>query len=521
MKTISPGKLADLMNSDGLYAVFDVRERGEFNHGQIPNGTSLPRSQIEFRIAELVPNREIAIVVYDEGGERAALAAQTLAECGYHSVSVLEGGMNEWRKQGRPTASGVNVPSKAFGEKVQYERRIPEITPEELQRLREAAADVLILDMRTPEEYARFCIPGGLNVPGGDVVLWAAELRRKPGRTVVVNCAGRTRSIIGAAGLRRLGLNNVRALRNGTMGWVLAGFDLESKPRTKSLVASAASRQNARALALRLAAEEGIPGIAPSELKRIGGAEDEGVTYLIDVRSESEYQSGHLPGSLNIPGGQAVQCADDFTAVRNAKIIFISNRSARAVMAAYWYRQMGFPDVSVLRDGLAGWRRDGGSVRTGAETSPPLSLDEARQTVRLLTPSDASTLLKRSSVVTLDVGSSLNYEAAHLPGAKWISRGWLELKLPGHVSDRAQAILISCSDGAHSILAARALAKCDYSNVCVLDGGVRAWIAVGFPTESRLTVCLTEPNDVVLSPSIKGNKEDMQRYLDWELKLKH
>jgi len=520
MKTISPGELAQLMTSDGLYAVFDVRERGEFNDGQIPNSTSLPRSQIEFRIAELVPNRKIAIAVYDEGGERAALAAQTLTEFGYGSVSVLEGGLDAWKKQGRPTVSGVNVPSKAFGEKVQHERRIPEITPEELQRFREAGADLLILDMRTPEEYARFCIPGGLNIPGGDVVLWAAELRRKPGRTVVVNCAGRTRSIIGAAGFHRLGLNNVRALRNGTMGWVLAGFDLESKPRTKSLVASAASRQNARTLALRLAAEEGIPGIAASELKRIDGAEDDGVSYLIDVRWESEYQSGHLPGSLNTPGGQAVQRADDFIAVRNAKIIFISNQSARAVMAAYWYRQMGFRDVRILNGGLAAWRRDGGSVSAGAETHEPLGLEEARQAVRLLTPSDASTRQKQSSVVTLDVGCSLEYEAAHLPGAKWISRGWLELKLPDHVADRAQVILISCPDGAHSIFAARALATRGFDYVYVLDGGVRAWIAAGFPTETGLTECLTETNDVVLSPSIKGNKEEMQRYLDWELKLK-
>jgi cystathionine beta-lyase len=102
MKTISPADLAELMTSDGLYAVFDVRERGEFNAGQIPNCTSLPRSQIEFRVAELAPNRTITVVVYDEGGERAALAAQTLAEFGYRSVSVLEGGSNEWRKQGLP-----------------------------------------------------------------------------------------------------------------------------------------------------------------------------------------------------------------------------------------------------------------------------------------------------------------------------------------------------------------------------------------------------------------------------------
>ncbi len=508
------------MTSDGLFAVFDVRERGEFNNGQIPNSTSLPRSQIEFRIAELAPNRKVAIVVYDEGGERATLAAQTLAECGYGSVSVLEGGLNEWRKQGRPIASGVNVPSKAFGEKVHHERRIPEITPEELQHLRAAAADLVILDMRTPEEYARFCIPGGVNVPGGDVILWADELRRKPEKTVVVNCAGRTRSIIGTAALRRLGLDNVRALSNGTMGWVLAGFELESKPNRASSSASAASRERAAALALRLAEEEGIPGISASGLMRISDKRDKGVTYLIDVRSQSEYESGHVLGSLNVPGGQAVQRADDFIAVRNAKIVFISDESARAVMAAYWYRQMGFCDVRVLSGGLAAWRRDGGSVSTGAENHEPLGLEEARHSARLLAPSDASVLLKRSSVVILDVGGSLGYEAAHLPGAKWISRGWLELKLPGYVSDCAQALLISCPDGAHSVFAARALAECGYNNVYVLDGGVRVWITAGLPTKSGLMACLTETNDVVLSPSIKGNKEDMQRYLDWELKLK-
>ncbi|MBF8254176.1 MAG: Sulfurtransferase, partial [Deltaproteobacteria bacterium] len=397
----------------------------------------------------------------------------------------------------------------------------PEITPEELQRLSEAAADIVIVDMRTPEEYARFCIPGGVNVPGGDVILWAEELRRKPEKTVVVNCAGRTRSIIGTAALHRLGLGNVRALRNGTMGWVLAGFELESKPNRESSLASAASREKATALALRLAQEEGIPGISASGLKRLSEKRDEGATYLIDVRSESEYQSGHMPGSLNVPGGQAVQRADDFIAVRNAKIIFISNESARAVMAAYWYRQMGIRDVQVLSGGLAAWRRDGGSVSTGAENYEPLGIEEAKKSVRLVTPSDANALLKRSSLVTLDVGSSPEYEAAHLPGAKWISRGSLELRLPGHVSDRAQAILISCPDGAHSILAARALAKRGYNSVYTLNGGVRAWIAAGFPIESGLTACLTETDDVVLSPSIKGNKEDMQRYLDWELKLKH
>jgi len=200
--------LTALMTSDSLFAVFDVRERGEFNQGQIPNVTSLPRSQIEFRIAELVPNREVPIALYDEGGERARLAADTLVRLGYESVSVLTGGLTEWRREGRAIVSGVNVPSKAFGEKVHHESDVPDISPEELKDLLDGSIKPIIVDVRTPEEYGRFCIPGGSNIPGGDLILWAEELRQKP--TVIVNCAGRTRSIIGTAALRRLGLTNVR-----------------------------------------------------------------------------------------------------------------------------------------------------------------------------------------------------------------------------------------------------------------------------------------------------------------------
>src|SRR5262245_46375403 len=262
---ISCRDLAALMASKTPHAVFDVRERGEFNRGQISNATSLPRSQIEFRIAVLLPDQRIPIVVYDEGEGRAALAAQTLEAFGY-DVSILAGGLPEWRKEGLPAVSGVNVPSKAFGEKIHHERTIPEISPEDLKNLQERVADLLIFDVRTPEEYGRFCIPGGLNVPGGDLILWSEGLRRKPETTIVVNCAGRTRSIIGTAALLRLGLNNVRALKNGTMGWVLAGLELESTPARVTPAAPDESRKHAREIARRIAEEERLSWVSAREL---------------------------------------------------------------------------------------------------------------------------------------------------------------------------------------------------------------------------------------------------------------
>jgi rhodanese-related sulfurtransferase len=514
---ISCRNLAALMASETLHAVFDVRERGEFNAGQIANATSLPRSQLEFRIEELVPDRRTPTVVYDEGEGRAALAAQSLGALGYENVSILEGGLPAWQELELPTVSGVNVPSKAFGEKVHHERMIPEISPDELRSLQKRAAELMVFDVRTPEEYGRFCIPGGLNVPGGDLILWADALKRKPEKTVVVNCAGRTRSIIGAAALLRSGLKNVRALRNGTMGWALAGLELESAPRRMTPPVPDASRKQAREIALRIAEDERIAWISAHELG--DQLADNAVTYLIDVRSESEYEDGHIPGSLNVPGGQAVQRADDFVAVKNGRIIFISNQSARAVMAAYWYGQMGFRDVKVLQGGVEAWRETGGSMESAMPQNEPLGFAEAKKLARALTPKEVNSLVQRSSINILHVGSSADFAAAHLPDSNWISRGWLELKLPSLLNNRSRPILLSCADGRNSTLAFPTLLETGYKEVFVLDGGVQAWAGAGYATERGLDSCLVEPNDIVLSPSVKGDKEAMRRYLEWEIKL--
>jgi rhodanese-related sulfurtransferase len=237
------------------------------------------------------------------------------------------------------------------------------------------------------------------------------------------------------------------------------------------------------------------------------------------VRSEDEFEAGHISGSINVPGGQAVQRADDFVAVRNAQIVFISNESARAVMAAYWYRQMGFVNVFVLQGGLRTWSEGGETLVIGAIQQEPLSFEAAKRRARSIEARDLERKLRDSSTLVLDIGTSLEFESAHVPGAKWISRGWIELKLPQRFPDRTQPIVVTCPDGQQSVFAARALVEIGYTDVAVMGGGLRAWAAEGFSTERGLDGCLLQPSDVVLSPSIRGSKKDMQRYLDWELAL--
>jgi rhodanese-related sulfurtransferase len=215
-----------------------------------------------------------------------------------------------------------------------------------------------------------------------------------------------------------------------------------------------------------------------------------------------------------------VQRTDDFIAVRNGKIIFVCNRAARAVMAAYWYGQMGFPDVSVLQGGIQAWTESGRALERGADQKKPLGYEAAKKSARLRQPAEIQQVTLDSSVTILDVGGSIDYRGGHLPGAHWISRGWLELQLPNHLPEKDSQVLVTCPDGGQSAFAGRALVELGYSNVFVLAGGVTAWRGVGFETETGMTSCWSEPNDVVISPSITGDKEAMRRYLDWEIELK-
>ena len=65
-------------------------------------------------------------------------------------------------------------------------------------------------------------------MPGAELVLRAGRVAPDPETTIIVNCAGRTRSIIGTQSLINAGVaNKVVALRNGTIGWNLAEQDLD------------------------------------------------------------------------------------------------------------------------------------------------------------------------------------------------------------------------------------------------------------------------------------------------------
>src|ERR1700752_2304309 len=211
---VAPETLQQLLEGSAQFALIDVREAGEYNSSHIPGASLIARRQLEFSISHAVPFKGTHVVLCDDDGRRAQLAAATLERLGYNHVSVLDGGINRWVTEGFSTEWGSNVPSKDFGEKVEVVAHVPEVEAKDLAARMRNGEKFLILDSRTPEEFRRFCIPGGRSVPGGELALRITDLTKDvdPGTTVIVNCAGRTRSIIGTRVLQRMGLRNVYGL---------------------------------------------------------------------------------------------------------------------------------------------------------------------------------------------------------------------------------------------------------------------------------------------------------------------
>ena len=507
---ISPEQLATLLEQPAPYALLDVRERAAFERGHIFRATPLPRRLLEMRLPTLVTAPATLIVLYDDYGTLSTLAATTLADLGYSEVFVLTGGLEAWRRAGRPVVQGLNVPSKVFGEHVLHERKTPEISCLELSAQMAEGRDMVIVDTRTPEEYHRGCLPGAWSMPGGELVLRIGEVVERPDQTIVVHCGGRTRSYLGAESLRRMGLPNpIVAVKNGTMGWQLDGLELERGATRWAPRPSDKSRSRALDVAVRVAAEDGTPLVSPDAVAERWGRRGEENVVLLGVRTREEYEAGHVPGAQWAPGGQAVQATDEYVAVRAGWLVLICDGLGRSIMTAGWLKRMGFPHVAVMEGGVIAWQRSGRPLETGQPDAHPPGYAAAYRVVDRIPAGPIGDAL------VLSVDPSDAYLRGHVPGAQWIGRGRLELAIGRVAPDKDQPIVVTCADDVQSTLAAATLRRMGYANARVLDGGLAAWTAAGLPVESGPGTMLAEVDDVVQKPYERG-RAAMEAYLRWE-----
>ena len=497
------------MIGDGAeLALVDVREELIFSTRHMLLARSIPLSRLELKFAQLVPRRTTRIVLCDDGDGLAERAAAVLTRNGYTDVAVLDGGVDAWVAAGFEVFSGVNVPSKAFGEYIEHEAGTPSISAAELEQLIRDKADIVVLDSRPYDEYSRVSIPTGINVPGAELVLRAREIAPSPQTMIVVNCAGRTRSIIGAQSLINAGVpNKVVALRNGTMGWSLAGFTCDNGKNRRAPDVSTKTLAWAQPAAQRVAQKYGVARIERATLDAL--RKDVNRTlYLFDVRDPAEYARGHVAGAVSAPGGQLVQATDQYVGTLGARIVLVDDTEVRAAMTASWLRQMGWNDVFVL-------------VESGTQTGRPDIglLEEGIGNAASVDSAALNELLSRNAATVIDLSSSRDYLAGHIPGAWFGIRTRLDRafkKIP-----RSGTVVLTSEDGVLARLAAAEAQALIDAPVRVLAGGNAAWKAAGYPLSAEPKNMADDVVDQWRKPYERSGdtKAAMNEYLAWEIDL--
>jgi rhodanese-related sulfurtransferase len=502
-KPLEPAAVKAMLGDGRELALIDLREELIFSRSHLLWARSMPLSRLELRFARLVPRKSTRIVLSDVDDPRVERAAAILGAAGYTDISYLHGGIAAWEKAGFELFSGVNVPSKAFGEHIEHACHTPNISAQELDGLMQSGADMVVVDSRPFDEFQRVSIPTATNVPGAELVLRIRDVAPSPDTLVVVNCAGRTRSIIGAQSLINAGLpNKVVALRNGTMGYTLAGLKPDSGKSRRYSDPSGPGLAWARSAADGVAKRFGVMRIEPDALEGFR-ADPSRTLYVFDVRDPTEYMAGHFPGAVNAPGGQLVQATDQYAGTLGARIVLIDDREVRALMTASWLRQMGWRDVFVL-------------AASGDETGhlPTPVLGRAPPPERLVEAKDLSELVAKDRVTVVDLSLSPAYRKGHIPGAWFAIRTRLAHAL-AKIPMNGELILTS-EDG---ILAGLAISE-SRTPARALRGGNAAWHAAGFSlaTEARMA---DEPLDYWPKPYERpGNTTDaMNEYLSWEVDL--
>jgi rhodanese-related sulfurtransferase len=386
--SVTPSQIRTALLLREEIALLDLRHEAAFATGHPLFAANMAAGRIELEAAHRLPRKDVSIVLYDAGEDLVAQAADRFKALGYTNIRQLHGGLEGWRQAGFEIFEDVNSYAKAFGELVEHRRHTPSLAADEVAALIETKANIQILDVRRFDEYATMNIPGSISVPGAELVLRAGRAAPDPETTIVVNCAGRTRSIIGTQSLINAGVaNKVVALRNGTIGWTLANQKLDhGSDQRGEIGAFKGAEVNARNVAYRAGVRHiGVEAMAALQ------AQAYRTLYRFDVRDEVEHTAGHLKGFRHYPGGQLVQEIDMAAPARGARIVVTDDRSVRADMTASWLAQMGW-DVFVLDGGYDG----------ALEVGPPLALPKPDPSHRYRRPYEGTDVNTKAMQAYLD-----------------------------------------------------------------------------------------------------------------------
>lgn len=516
-RLLAPHALREALAARRELAILDVREEGVSSRRRLFYSSVAPVGRLGLVVAQLVPRVTTPVVLVDEAGEYAPHAAALLAGFGYTDVAILDGGVSGWEAAGFEVFSGTNVPGKAFGEVIEHRLNTPNIDASTLKQLQDAGEDLVVLDSRPFSEYQTMSIPGGVDCAGAELVYRALAAAPSPDTLIVVNCAGRTRSILGAQSLVNAGIPNpVAALTGGSMSWLLSGLALDHGRIRTAPRPDDATLADTRALARRAAQKAGVVEIDRATLARLESESATHTLYRFDVRDPLEYDAGHRAGWRSAPGGQLVQATDQYVGTLHARVVLADDDGVRARMTASWLVQLGYLHVYVLADDDA----QAIALESGPEPRAILRTPGSTPWIEADRLADA---LEAGRAQVIDVDSSLAFRHAHIAGARFVAASAVKERL-ADIDDPARELVLTSGDGVLTGWLAAQLnaSRKDGPRVRALLGGTRRWFALGLPQARGDEGNLTGDDDAWYSPYHQAPEDisrSMHAYLAWELQL--
>lgn len=477
------------------WAFIDLREPGEVAEGHPFASVNVPYSRLEADFPRLVPSRSVPVVLFDAGDGVAERAAAILTGAGWSDLAIVDGGAHAWVAAGLPLIKGEHSFSKAFGEWVQHAFHVAEIGPDDLAARMGRADAPLLVDGRPLSEHRAFTLPGSVNCPNAEL-----GLRLQPGpvagKDIVVHCAGRTRSIIGAQTLCDFGITDrPLALRDGTQGWELSGRKRETGVARPIAEPDAAARDAATERARAVMLRHGISAIGAATAAA-WAHDPTRVTFFLDPRPEEEGDTP--PGFRRAPGTTLVQQTDRFIGVRGARVVLWDPGLVRSVFAALWLGRMGF-DAHVLTENPP-------ALPAGPLIAPPSPPPEI----------SAAELARMSGAVLLDLRPAAAFRSAHPRGA----RRALRPRLPALDLPSRSTICLIAETVAQAAPVAADLGRAGHRVAGVCTATPDDWVSAGIDISTGTADAVRDIDEVhFCAGRHKGNLDDARAYLDWETGL--
>jgi rhodanese-related sulfurtransferase len=350
--------------------------------------------------------------------------------------------------------------------------------------------DLLIVDVRQPEEYAEGHLPGAINIPLRDLAKNLDALPDLDAR-IVVYCGSAFRSAIAMTALQILGYTDVRNMKGGYGAWTAEEYTTTTE--VFEAQRSAAPEIDPELLSAVDAALSGIPqgwGAIKAEDLNIKLIENP-PALLIDVRKAEELeQQGYIAGAVNWPLEQFMSFVGELPADKNADIVIYCAAGHRGNMAATMLRILGYTNVLNLAGGFGAWSTAGlpieGAAPATAEAFDLAGLLDAYisnlpSSFNAIRAADLNALLAENpDILLVDVRTTDEFEDGHLAGAINVPL----IELTDHLNllpDLNQEMVIYCGSGHRSAIAMVLLNLLGYQNAKSLLGGVKAWTAAELP----------------------------------------